>query len=93
MKTKRRGQAKIGEFKAHLSEYLRSVRAGQEVVVFDRDTPVARVIPADRTVRNGIILRPGKGNLKDLKFSRINLSIDLVQELLDERRREREDLL
>ena len=31
--------------KAKLGEYLRAVRAGQEVVVTDRDRPVARLLP------------------------------------------------
>jgi len=32
--------------KAHLSALLRRVRAGQEIVITDRGTPVARLIPA-----------------------------------------------
>lgn len=31
--------------KARLGQYLRSVRAGGEVVVTDRDQPVARIVP------------------------------------------------
>jgi len=31
--------------KAHLSHFLRLVRGGGEVVVTDRDTPIARIIP------------------------------------------------
>ena len=36
---------RIAALKARLSEYLRIVRDGQPVVVYDRDTPVARLIP------------------------------------------------
>lgn len=32
--------------KAHLSALLRRVRAGQEIVITDRGTPVARLVPA-----------------------------------------------
>ncbi len=35
----------IAELKAHLSEHLRSVRAGRTLTVLDRDTPVARIVP------------------------------------------------
>ena len=36
---------KIGALKNQLSTYLRYVRNGEEVVVHDRDQPVARIIP------------------------------------------------
>jgi prevent-host-death family protein len=35
----------IGTLKNQLSSYLRYVRKGEEVVVHDRDKPVARIIP------------------------------------------------
>jgi len=35
----------ISELKAKLSEYLESVRAGEEVIVTDRGRPVARIAP------------------------------------------------
>ncbi|MGB9028563.1 MAG: type II toxin-antitoxin system prevent-host-death family antitoxin [Acidobacteriaceae bacterium] len=42
---------KIGVLKNQLSAYLRHVRNGEEVVVLDRDKPVARILPfADRTI-------------------------------------------
>ncbi len=36
---------KIATLKAHLSRYLDQVREGNEVVVYDRDTPIARIVP------------------------------------------------
>ena len=33
--------------KARLGQYLRHVRAGKELVVTDRDVPVARLVPVD----------------------------------------------
>lgn len=36
---------KVATLKARLSEYLRAVRSGRTVVVCDRDTPVARLVP------------------------------------------------
>ena len=35
----------IGELKNQLSSYLHLVRQGEEVVVRDRNTPVARILP------------------------------------------------
>jgi len=35
----------IGELKARLSAHLRLVRKGEEVLVCDRNRPVARIIP------------------------------------------------
>jgi prevent-host-death family protein len=35
----------IADLKAHLSEHLRRVRAGRPLVVLDRDTPVAQILP------------------------------------------------
>ena len=35
----------ISELKAKLSEYLKAVRAGEEVIVTDRGKPVARMAP------------------------------------------------
>ncbi len=36
---------RVAALKARLSEFLRVVRRGQPVVIYDRDTPVARLIP------------------------------------------------
>lgn len=35
----------IGELKNKLSGYLREVRKGEEIIVRDRDLPVAKIIP------------------------------------------------
>jgi len=35
----------IAELKNHLSVYLNDVKAGQEIVVRDRNQPVARIVP------------------------------------------------
>ena len=35
----------IGDLKAHLSEYVQRVRKGEEVLVCDRNVPVARLTP------------------------------------------------
>lgn len=42
------------QFKAKMGQYMKAVRQGQEVVITDRDEPVARLAPlrADRSPRN-----------------------------------------
>ncbi|MCU0723317.1 MAG: type II toxin-antitoxin system prevent-host-death family antitoxin [Planctomycetes bacterium] len=37
--------AKISEIKAKFSEFIRRVRRGATIVVLDRETPVARIVP------------------------------------------------
>ncbi|HXB68829.1 MAG TPA: type II toxin-antitoxin system prevent-host-death family antitoxin [Candidatus Acidoferrales bacterium] len=37
----------IAEFKTHLSEYVRAAQKGKEIIIKDRDTPVAKLVPID----------------------------------------------
>ena len=39
----------IAELKNHLSAYLNKVRGGEEIVVRDRDLPIARIVPLNRS--------------------------------------------
>ena len=41
--------AAVSELKAGLSAYLARVKAGEEVVVTDRGTPVAKLVPISRS--------------------------------------------
>ena len=62
----------VVQLKSRLSEYLRLVKAGNEIVVTERGVPVARIVPLDaaersstrrvRLARSGV-LRPGRGRL------------------------------
>ena len=64
--------ASVAELKARLSDHLRLVKAGHELVVTDRGVPVARLVPLDdverrstrrsRLARSGL-LRLGRGKL------------------------------
>jgi len=46
-------QAKISELKNNLSRYLAFVRRGGTVRVFDRDRPVAELVPVGRSESGG----------------------------------------
>ena len=42
-------KAKIAELRNGLSRYLDHVRAGGSVLVYDRDTPIAEIVPLTRS--------------------------------------------
>jgi len=46
-------RVKIADLKNNLSRYLSHVRDGGGLIVLDRDTPIARIIPFDRTAPAG----------------------------------------
>jgi prevent-host-death family protein len=61
--------ASVVQLKARLSEYLRRVKAGSDLVITERGLPIARIVPLDaetrragreeRLIRAGL-LRPGR---------------------------------
>lgn len=79
-------QVKIAELKSHLSEYLRAVRGGQTIAVFDRETPVAHIIPVrDRTLK---IRKPPPGTPPPNRIrlpKPVKFSINVVDLLIEER--------
>jgi len=56
----------IAEFKTHLGKYLRVVRKGGTVVVADRGTPVATVVPFPAPARPRMEFREAEGPASDL---------------------------
>jgi prevent-host-death family protein len=80
----------VAELKARLSEYLRAVQRGEEVVVLDRDRPIARLVPYAPS--GGLTVRePARtyGTLGDIPMPpRAKLDIDAVALLLEDRRDE-----
>lgn len=76
---------RIAELKARLSEHLRSVRDGGTVTVFDRETPVARIIPI---ATPSLEVRKAKRPLRDLKLPpKLAKRTDSLALLLEDRRR------
>ncbi len=61
--------ANVAQVKARLSEYLRQVKDGSEVVITERGIPVARIVPLapdekratreERLIRSGALRPPG----------------------------------
>jgi len=76
---------RIADLKARLSEHLRSVRNGGTLTVFDRDTPVARIVPFAPAP---LEIRKAKRRLHDLKLPRKPATrTDSLALLVDDRRR------
>ncbi len=59
----------IGDLKAHLSAHIQRVKHGEEVLVCDRNQPVARIVPCpvsdhsdqeNRLVARGVLTPPRK---------------------------------
>jgi prevent-host-death family protein len=85
-------EVNIAQLKARLSYYLRAVRDGAEIIVKDRDTPVAKLVACKpRKPKLSVIPARGKlSDLNDLKLTRpANITMDTIMEALDWTRRDR----
>jgi prevent-host-death family protein len=84
---------RIGELKARLSEYLRGVRRGRSLTVLDRNTPIAVISPFPGNGGGALVVRsptPEAPRLPRVPLPPpLAVSIDAVELLLEERRRER----
>ena len=56
----------IAELKARLSAHLRRVRRGGSLVVVDRQTPIARIVPYGKT--EALAMRPATKRPRDLRL-------------------------
>jgi prevent-host-death family protein len=85
-------QARIADLKARLSEYLRSVRRGETVIVLDRETPVAKLVPYPSGASSLTIRKPAPGapSLHRVVLPPpLRVGVDVVALLLEERQAER----
>jgi prevent-host-death family protein len=85
-------EVRIAELKAKLSEHLRAVRRGHTITVFDRDQPIARIVPY-RADKGGVRIReplPGAGRLQDVPLPPpLPFETDIVALLLEDRQGDR----
>jgi len=82
-------EVRIADLKAHLSEHLRKVRRGQTLVVYDRDTPIARVLPYE-DARGALQIRPATLDPKDVHLPPPpKMPVDSLAALLEDRNRDR----
>jgi len=82
--------AKVSELKAQLSAYLAEVRAGGRVVVYDRNTPIAQLVPFQEDEDDLVIIEASApiSELRKLKGVRPRKPVD-VDKLLSELRADR----
>ena len=82
--------AKVSELKARLSAYLSEVREGGSVIVYDRKTPIARLVPFHEEPDDLTIIEASAhpSSLKKIKGVRPKKRID-VDKLLREVRGDR----
>ncbi|MBI1847661.1 MAG: type II toxin-antitoxin system Phd/YefM family antitoxin [Candidatus Rokubacteria bacterium] len=92
--------AKVAELKNGLSGYLAHVKAGGRVMVFDRDRPIAQIVPVppsdrrspdthrlQRLERKGLIRRGKGGMARWLRTHRpVRGATGVLKALLDERK-------
>ena len=80
-------RANVSELKARLSSYLAAVRRGETVIVCDRQTPVARLVPYDDEP-DAVVLIPATRPLSDwrrIKPVRLKRAVDVVELLREDR--------
>ena len=91
--------AKISELRDNLSQYLARVRQGETVIVYDRDTPIARIDPvvsddqdlpdwAREAMQKGILSPPKVRSRAPLNIQPVKADpkFSLLEALLEERR-------
>ena len=80
---------KIAELKDHLSTHLRAVQRGAIIEVTDRDRPIARIVPPPRSEEPVQWRRATQpfSTIRDEKFPQANLPFDIVDLLLEDRRK------
>ena len=82
--------AKVSELKAKLSGYLSEVRSGATIVVYDRNTPIARLVPFHDESDDLVVIETSlpTSALKKVKGIRPKTRID-IDKLLRESRGDR----
>lgn len=82
--------AMVSELKSKLSAYLAEVREGASIVVYDRNTPIARLVPFQEETDDLVIIEASAppAELKRIKGIRPKKPIN-VDKLLADLRKDR----
>jgi prevent-host-death family protein len=82
--------ANVSKLKLHLGKYLAMVKSGKNVIVLDRTTPVARLVPYSDDIPDALVVTPAiedAAALGSLQFPPVsNGPTDSVAVLLKERK-------
>jgi prevent-host-death family protein len=81
-------KVRIAELKDRLSEHLRAVEQGGEVVVLDRNRPIARIVPMPPPGRRVRLILPNRDlvDIRDRRRRRSGWRVTSTELLLEERR-------
>jgi prevent-host-death family protein len=80
-------RAQIAHLKANLSRYLAEVRGGATVVVCDRNTPIARLVPYPEHGDDFVVSEPERStaDLKSVPGVKIRRGVDPLRILRESR--------
>ena len=86
-------EAGIRELKAHLSAYLRRVKAGETIVITERGTTVGRIVPIGASLENqmealaqaGLVAWNGKKLRRIAPVARANGEKTVAELLIEDR--------
>jgi prevent-host-death family protein len=86
----------IAELKAHLSEYVRAAQRGDEIIIKDRQTPVAKLVPVEQPQMIGEIRRATRSvadvqRMLDARPPEPPIPAEAFQRILDEERADHSD--
>ncbi len=83
----------VSTLRAELAEWIERVRGGEEIVVTERGTPVARLVPVttgpllDQLARDGVLGRPQRPSRPRARGALRVRAQGSVSDLVDEQRR------
>jgi len=78
----------VAELKSRLSHYLAAVKNGKEIIVTSHRHWIARIVPMQTKAAEDLKIIPAKRPVSSLKkIKGIKLNVDLVADLLADRRR------
>jgi len=79
--------AAVSEFKSHLSEYLRRVQRGDEIIILDHKRPVAKVVPIEPIEKRPRfeVIPAKKKTFKDIRPKGVVLTVDPAQYVIEDR--------
>ena len=82
-------KANISTIKAELSKYLRFVRSGEEVMIMDRDQPVAKLVGV--SAANTVLIKEPSADLKSILLAGDKRAFTETLDILDVLTQDRED--
>lgn len=89
-----KGKVGIAELKAHLSEYVRAAQKGKEIIIRDRDTPIAKLVPIEtRQLPFRVIppSRPSRGINDMVGFRPAGVTPEEIDRIIEENRADHEE--